>query len=121
MKILRQYIIYPLLFLIALPAAALQAQTTDNAPLEKMPAELETDFALSALPPHIRPGATVYLLDPAKGYYISKQGNNGFICFVARTEWEYALFSPDVATSISFDAVGTKTVFPIYTMVFPIL
>jgi len=34
--------------------------------LEKMPAELEADFALSALPPYIRDKATVYLLDPLK-------------------------------------------------------
>ncbi|MHA4809013.1 hypothetical protein ACX0G9_12945 [Flavitalea flava] len=30
-----------------------------------MPVSLETDFALSALPAHLREGATVYLLDPA--------------------------------------------------------
>ncbi len=35
--------------------------------LERMPAHLETDFALSSLPPRLRDGATVYLLDPNKG------------------------------------------------------
>ena len=34
--------------------------------LDKMPPDLETELALSALPPHLRAGATVYLLDPAK-------------------------------------------------------
>jgi hypothetical protein len=48
-----------------------------------MPAALETDFALSALPTQLRDGATVYLLDPAKGYYMARKGSNGFICFVA--------------------------------------
>jgi hypothetical protein len=35
--------------------------------LEPMPAKLETQFALSALPPVLRDKATVYLLNPKKG------------------------------------------------------
>jgi len=34
--------------------------------LEKMPESLEIRFALSAIPGHLREGATTYLLDPAK-------------------------------------------------------
>ncbi len=90
------------------------AQTTNYSKLERMPADLETDFALSALPPHLRNGATVYLLDPAKGYYITRQGTNGFVCFIARTEWEWAEFRDDVATPISYDAEGAKTILPVY-------
>ena len=90
------------------------SQTTDNHKLEKMPADLETDFALSALPPQLRSTATVYLLDPATGYYVSKQGTNGFVCFIARTEWEWAEFRNDVATPISYDAEGAKTIMPVY-------
>ncbi len=89
-------------------------QTTDGWKLEKMPADLETDFALSALPPQLRDEATVYLLDPNKGYYISKQGTNGFVCFIARTEWEWAEFRQDVAPPISYDAEGAKTIMPVY-------
>ncbi|HVZ97780.1 MAG TPA: hypothetical protein VG847_12950 [Chitinophagaceae bacterium] len=89
-------------------------QTTGDWKLEKMPADLETDFALSALPPQLRDGATVYLLDPDKGYYISRQGTNGFVCFIARTEWEWAEFRQDVATPISYDAEGAKTIMPVY-------
>jgi hypothetical protein len=89
-------------------------QTADGWKLEKMPADLETDFALSALPPQLRGAATVYLLDPGKGYYISKQGTNGFVCFIARTEWEWAEFRQDVATPISYDAEGAKTIMPVY-------
>ncbi len=63
--------------------------------LEKMPVDLETDFALSSLPPHLREQATVYLLDPAKGYYISKQGTNGFPAMVIRTEREWEAFTAD--------------------------
>jgi hypothetical protein len=89
-------------------------QTASDWKLEKMPADLETDFALSALPPQLRTAATVYLLDADKGYYISRQGTNGFICFIARTEWEWAEFRQDVATPISYDAEGAKTIMPVY-------
>jgi hypothetical protein len=90
------------------------AQRTGYGDLEKMPVDLETDFALSALPPHLRTEATVYLLDPAKGFYISQQGTNGFICFVSRTEWEWAESRNDLAAPISYDAEGARSIFPIY-------
>jgi hypothetical protein len=82
--------------------------------LEKMPVDLETDFALSSMPPHVRGGATVYLLDPEKGYYVGKQGTNGFICFVARTDWEHGEYRNDIAAAISYDAEGAKTIWPSY-------
>src|SRR5580658_2518210 len=74
--------------------------------LEKMPVDLETDYALSSLPPHLRNEATVYLLDPQKGYYIAHQGSNGYICFISRTEWEWADFRNDLFAPISYDAEG---------------
>jgi hypothetical protein len=89
-------------------------QAPANRKLERMPAALETDFALSCLPPHIRPGATVYLLDPEKGYYVARQGNNGFICFVARTDWERGEFRQDFAAAISYDAEGAGIIFPVF-------
>jgi hypothetical protein len=82
--------------------------------LEKMPVALETDFALSALPPQLRDGATVYLLDPAKGYYVARKGSNGFICFITRTDWEWGTFSKNEAAAISYDAEGARTIFPVY-------
>jgi hypothetical protein len=66
-----------------------------------MPANLETDFALSALPAHLRDSATAYLLDQEKGYYIARKGTNGFSAFVNRTEWEWAEFAPDDYAAIS--------------------
>ncbi|HEY1870340.1 MAG TPA: hypothetical protein VGG71_04740, partial [Chitinophagaceae bacterium] len=66
------------------------AQSTQGWLLEKMPAGLETDFALSSLPPDLRDGATVYLLDPEKGYYMSRKGTNSFSVLVVRTQWERA-------------------------------
>ncbi len=90
------------------------AQSKMEAILEKWPTDLETDFALSALPPHLRADASVYLLDPAKGYYLSRQGRNGFVCFISRTEWEWGEFRPDLAVPMSYDAEGAKTVFIVY-------
>jgi len=104
------------LLLLAILFIAIQspAQKPANVPLDKMPVALETDYALSALPPQLRPGATIYLLDPAKGYYVSRKGSNGFICFVMRTAWEWAEFRNDIVTAISYDAEGARTIFPIY-------
>lgn len=79
-----------------------------------MPVKLETDFALSSLPPYLRSNATVYLLDPKKGYYVAHKGSNGFICMVARTEWEWGEFRKDIAAAISYDAEGAHTIFPAY-------
>jgi hypothetical protein len=83
-------------------------QQTQGWLLDKMPADLETDFALSALPPHLREHATVYLLDPKKGYYLARQGTNGFSTFVNRTEWEHVEFAPDLYEPISYDSAGSK-------------
>jgi hypothetical protein len=90
------------------------AQGTSDWRLEKMPVDLETDYALSALPPHLRNDATVYLLDPQKGYYVGRQGSNGYICFIARTEWDWAEFRNDLCTPISYDAEGARSIFPVY-------
>jgi hypothetical protein len=81
--------------------------------LDKMPPDLERDFALSALPPHLRDQATVYLLDPKKGYYTAKQGTNGFVTFVCRTEWEWGEYTRETFSAISFDAEGQKTLVPV--------
>ena len=82
--------------------------------LEKMPADLEHDYALTALPPDLRKGASGYLLDPAKGYYMVKKGTNGFVTFVARTEWEWSEFRQDVIAPMSYDAEGARVIFPVY-------
>jgi hypothetical protein len=99
--------------LFILPARG-TAQTPGDWKLDKMPADLETELALSALPSHLRAGATVYLLDPAKGLYISRQGSNGFICFVSRTEWEWGEFRKDLFAPMGFDAEGARTTFKGY-------
>ena len=90
------------------------AQKPTGWQLDKMPHALETDFALSSLPPQLRPRATVYLLDPARGYYVARKGANGFICFVTRTEREWGEFRNDICTAIAFDAEGARTNFRPY-------
>jgi hypothetical protein len=81
------------------------AETT----IEPMPAKLETQFALSALPPALRDQASVYLLDPKKGYQLSRQGTSGVTCLVERTAWELADFRDDIYIPLCYDAVGTRT------------
>jgi hypothetical protein len=102
-----------LLFLLIISVQTF-AQNASGWQLDKMPAALETDFALSSLPPQLRPGATVYLLDPNKGYYVARKGSNGFVCFVTRTEWEWGEFRNDICTAIAFDAEGARTNFRPY-------
>jgi hypothetical protein len=102
------------LFIMVLLSMQVSGQKTTGWKLEKMPADLETEFALSALPPHLRDGATVYLLDPDKGYYIAHQGTNGFSAFINRTDWEWAEFVQDIYAAISYDAEGTKTYLPVF-------
>ncbi|PWT78799.1 MAG: hypothetical protein C5B59_01005, partial [Bacteroidetes bacterium] len=89
-------------------------QSTQGWKLEKMPPALETEFALSSLPPRLRDAATVYLLDPDKGYYMARKGSNGFSSFVMRTQWEKAEFLPDVYSPMSYDEEGTKTFVAVY-------
>ena len=84
------------------------SQATETT-IERMPPMLETQFALSALPRAMRDKATVYLLDPAKGYQPSQHGTSGLTCLVQRTVWEMADFRNDIYIPLCYDAVGTKT------------
>ena len=92
--------------LIGISAPPSQATETT---IEQMPAKLETQFVLSALPPAMRDRATVYLLDPKKGYQLSRQGTSGVACLVERTVWELADFRNDIYIPLCYDAAGTKT------------
>ncbi len=84
--------------------------------LEQMPQSLEARFALSALPPHLREGATIYVLDPAKGYILNRRGTNGFSCFVMRTEWMWPQFSfrDDIFVPMSYDEEGSAKMMPVW-------
>jgi hypothetical protein len=82
--------------------------------IEPLPRDLEIQLALSALPPHLRDHATVYVLNPDKGFEVARKGTNGFYAFVARTgddtfrgSWPLAKYRDDILYPISFDKAGT--------------
>jgi hypothetical protein len=83
--------------------------------IEPLPRDLEIQLALSALPPHLRDNATVYVLNPDKGFEVARNGTNGFQAFVARTgddafrgSWPLTEYRDDILYPISFDKAGTK-------------
>ena len=72
--------------LFSLAASAEDKQTREvMKKIEPLPRDLEIQLALSALPPHLRDNATVYILNPDKGFEVARKGTNGFHAFVART------------------------------------
>ena len=84
--------------------------------LERMPASLETRFALSAAPPLVREHATVYLLDPSAGYVPGRAGTNGVTCIVVRSDWQWASppFRDDIYWPVCYDAEGSRTLLQDY-------
>lgn len=94
--------------LIGVGRPAAPSQATEPT-IDQMPAKLETRFALSALPPALRDQAAVYLLDPTKGYQLSRRGTSGVSCLVERTAWELADFRNDIYIPLCYDAAGTKS------------
>ena len=87
-----------------------------QAKLERMPESLEVRYALSAAPPHLRAGATTYVLDPSKGYMLNHSGTNGVSCIVVRSDWQWPdqPFRDDIAWPVCFDAEGSKTLLQDY-------
>jgi hypothetical protein len=73
-----------------------------------MPRALEIRFALSALPPPLRDKATVYVLDPGKGYVRAIAGSNGQSCLVERTVWGLE-YRNDHYAAICDDAAGANS------------
>lgn len=98
-----------LLAFAAVAWAAPPARASEPATIGSMPESLETRFALSAAPAALRGNATVYLLDPDKGYRLSHQGTNGMTCLVERTAWELADFRDDIYIPLCYDAEGSGT------------
>jgi hypothetical protein len=100
----------PALVAISLIGVAAAPASKASVPkLEQMPVKLETEFALSAAPPRLREQASVYLVDPKKGYYLARQGTSAVTCIVQRTSWEMAEYRDDVYWAVCYDAVGTAT------------
>jgi len=107
-----------LLALAAVSLASTPANAADASPQESaasdtpgtviaaMPADLETRFALSALPRALRDEASVYLLDPDTGYRLTHEGSSGLACLVVRTQWELVDFRDDIYWAACYDSVG---------------
>lgn len=87
--------------LSSLPAAA-GAQSPARPQL--LPREREVALALSAAPPHLAGGATVYAVE-RRGYVKVREGSNGFTCLVVRDH-------PEDLAPVCHDPEGTRTVVP---------
>jgi hypothetical protein len=108
------------LTMIAVSVLGLPTMATGQTPLarntvEALPRDLEIQLALSALPRHLGDQATVYVLNPKKGFEVARQGTNGFHAFVARTgddamqgSWRLTKYPEDILYPISFDSAGAK-------------
>jgi hypothetical protein len=102
--------------LLSLIASAEDKQTPKAmTKLSPLPRDLEIQLALSALPPNLRENATVYVLNPDKGFEVARKGTNGFHAFVARTgddsfrgSWPLTEYRDDILYPISFDSAGAK-------------
>jgi hypothetical protein len=108
MKVIKTILVLAIITISLTRISARTSQATETT-LEQMPATLETQFALSALPQAMRSQATVHLLDPKKGYQQFRQGTSGMTCLVERTAWEQSDFRDDIYVPLCYDAAGTKT------------
>ena len=107
-------VIVVLLFVLTASAQDKQTPREMNT-IEPLPRDLEMQLALSALPPHLRDKATVYVLNPDKGFEVARKGTNGFHALVARTgddtfrgTWPLTEYRDDILYPISFDQAGAK-------------
>lgn len=108
-----------LTLLFSMTAGAQSVEKTKK--LEALPRDLEIELALSALPASLRDNATVYVLNPDKGFEVARNGTNGFNTFVARIgsdafrgTWVLKEYPADILQPISFDEVGAKTIMPVF-------
>ncbi|HEX8660492.1 MAG TPA: hypothetical protein VF686_01400, partial [Brevundimonas sp.] len=82
---------------------------------------LEIELALSALPPHLRAEATVYVLDPNEGFERVREGTNGFHALVARNgddafrgAWMPTDYRDDIIYPVAFDSAGADAILPVF-------
>jgi hypothetical protein len=93
--------------------ASAQNSQTRAAQVEPLPRDVEIELAASSLPAHLRKNATIYVLDPRKGFEVARKGANGFHALVARTgddafrgSWPLTEYPKDVLYPVAFDAAG---------------
>jgi len=102
--------------LCSLTASAADRRTPGVAnAIEPLPRDWEIQLALSALPAHLRDKATVYVLNPAKGFEVAQEGRGDFYAMVVRTgddtfrgSWPFTEYRTDILYPISFDKAGSK-------------
>jgi hypothetical protein len=89
--------------------------------IDPLPKQVEIELALSALPPHLRDGATVYVLNTVSGFEVARKGSNGFHTFVSRNgddamrgAWPLNEYRDDILYPIAFDEAGAKTIMPVF-------
>lgn len=109
-----------MLFFLTTPAQSRQRSGGVHK-LEPLPKDVEIQLALSALPPHLRDSATVYVLNPDKGFEVVRKGSNGFHTFVSRNgddamrgSWPLKEYRDDILYPISFDEAGAKNIMPVF-------
>src|SRR5262245_37375815 len=78
-----------------------------------LPRSLEVQLALAAAPPYLRSKATVFVLDPAKGYILERRGTNGFTCYVQRTDYTREDHGNGYIAPECQDPEGTKSIVPV--------
>ena len=86
-------IVLALLFTLAVGSE--NGQTRDK--IEPLPRDLEIQLALSALPPHLRDNATVYVLNPNKGFEKLEVERIG----VGKHEEFHKLYSPAARSEVT--------------------
>ena len=104
------------LSLMVCASADAQSNQAPSPDLEALPRDIELELAASALPKHLRDNATIYVLDPRKGFEVARKGTNGFHALVARTgddafrgSWPLSEYPQDVLYPVGFDAAGATT------------
>jgi hypothetical protein len=103
------------LSLVICASADAQSNQARSPGIDALPRDVEMELASSALPAHLQEAATIYVLDPQKGFVVARKGTNGFHALVARTgddafrgSWPLTEYPPDVLYPVSFDAAGAR-------------
>jgi hypothetical protein len=119
MKPLRKFAV--VVGLVLSTTLSAQSNQTGDPGIEALPRDLEMELAASALPAHLQEAATLYVLDPRRGFAIARKGTNGFHALVARTgddafrgTWPLTEYPPDVLYPIAFDAAGSSSHMPVF-------
>jgi hypothetical protein len=99
------------LLAVALSSPVL-SQESNRGQVDRLPKSLEVALALSAAPPHLRAGATVYVLDPSHGYVLETKGTNSFTCYVQRTDYLREDFNDAYVVPECQGPEGSRTILP---------